>query len=200
MRATRLRQDTSSRQAFERLGGLSAAVPPLHEDDVLARRRIGAPAPVVREAVRAIDDQGVVSGSLAPPALEGAVLHQAPEKRRFRWARNVFLGASLSFADAGLLALRPVNFVWQHAHTIAQAAIYLLLPALISVWLLDTFPVLAEFCKTQTALGVTYLLGLYASSAVLLMLGAFSAGFLWRGAVRLMDHFARRGDEAFPRR
>ena len=118
--------------------------------------------------------------------------------RRVRWFRNMLLGASLSFADAGVIALNPVGFVWKNAHTIALAGIYLLMPLLASLFLLDAFPVLAEFCKTETVVGMLYFGGLYLSSAALLMLGAFTAGFLGRGALRLMDHFARRGEEAFP--
>lgn len=188
-------------------GGRSAA-------DVLARRRIGGVGvSLMQEPVQIVDDrhkqqlqaqqiqqaQKAAEKEVAPVALESKPLAQHEEPRRFRWARNVLLGASLSFADAGLIALRPVGFVWKNVHVIALAATYLLLPLALSLFMLDTFPRLAEFCKTATVMGLIYFSGLYVSSAVLLMLGAFSGGFLFRGSVRLMDHFARRGEEAFPK-
>ena len=173
--------------------------------DVLARRRIGS-VPVMSEPVAVVDDRRlhavpVVPAVAAPTTavLEGNGVRQESVPRRARWVRNMLLGASLSFADAGVIALNPVGFVWKNAHTIALAGIYLLMPLLASLFLLDAFPVLAEFCKTETVVGMLYFAGLYLSSAALLMLGAFTAGFLGRGALRLMDHFARRGEEAFPK-
>ncbi len=173
--------------------------------DVLARRRIGS-VPVMSEPVAVVDDRRlhavpVVPATAAPavPVLEGKGVRLEGVPRRVRWFRNMLLGASLSFADAGVIALNPVGFVWKNAHTIALAGIYLLMPLLASLFLLDAFPVLAEFCKTETVVGMLYFGGLYLSSAALLMLGAFTAGFLGRGALRLMDHFARRGEEAFPK-
>lgn len=172
--------------------------------DVLARRRIGS-VPVMSEPVAVVDDRRLHAVAVVPAAapataaLEGNDVRQESVPRRARWVRNMLLGASLSFADAGVIALNPVGFVWKNAHTIALAGIYLLMPLLASLFLLDAFPVLAEFCKTETVVGMLYFAGLYLSSAALLMLGAFTTGFLGRGALRLMDHFARRGEEAFPK-
>lgn len=208
MSAQPLREESSSRQAFHRLGGdvdVALGDADVVLGDVLARRRIGT-LPAIREPVAIVDDRQlhappVVKSEVTEAAaiVEGLGVKQESAPRRFRWVRNMLLGASVSFADASVIALNPVGFVWKNVHTIALAAIYLLSPLTVSLFLLDTFPALANFCRTETFVGMLYLLGLYLSSAAMLMLGAFTAGFLGRSTLRLMDHFAKRGEEAFPK-
>lgn len=157
--------------------------------------------PRLSEAVPAVERSPAVGvGRAAPRVRRVTAIEQAARPRRLWWGRNVVLGAGLSFADAGVMALSPVAFVWRHLNVIAQAAFYLALPLLVSFWLLDRLPGLAQAYHPGTPWGSVYLLGLYISASFLLMLGAFTTGFVFRGALRLMDHFARRGEEAFPPR
>ena len=205
------RPHTSAQIAMDRLrdigGGRNclAFEPSTLEEGVVARRRIG-PVPLMQEEVVIIDDEAEAAKPKAlvvTPAPETVLDPAEPPApaapSRLRWSRNVVLGASLSFADAGIVALRPVRFVWQHMHTVGLAAIYFMLPMVASLSLLSMSPTLAAYCKAGSVTGTLYLLGLYLSSAALLMLAAFSGSFFWRGSVRLMDHFARRGEEAFPK-
>jgi len=137
----------------------------------------------------------------------GAPVHELPllaatplPTRRVRWVRNVLLGAGVSFADAGLSALKPLKFVWDNLPVVGQAIIYMALPLIPSFMLLSYVPALAEAFSPRTPIGALYMVGLYISSAFVLMLGAFTAGFCWRGGIRLMDHFAQAGEDAFPER
>ena len=201
---------TSAQVALSRLRQIESPPPALGEsaEEIVARRRIGPAVMFSQEQSALVDDEAenlrlesaANSVPTDAPATEGSVEPEKAVSSRVRWARNVVLGASLSFADAGILALNPVRFVWQHMHTVGLAAIYLMLPMAVSLGFLSLFPSLAAYCKAGTVSGSLYLMGLYISSATVLMLGAFSAGFFWRGSSRLMDHFARRGEEAFPKR
>ena len=137
---------------------------------------------------------GVVAAVEAPSAQ--ALAEATP--RRFRWARNVLLGAGVSFMDAGISTMRPLRFVWDNLQVVGQAIIYLALPLIPSFMLLSYVPRLAQAFSLTTPLGAIYLLGLYISSAFLLLLASFSASFCWRGGLKLMDHFAKAGEEAFP--
>lgn len=122
-----------------------------------------------------------------------------PSPRRLRWWRSACLGASLAFADAALLALRPVGFLFRNLDVIAKATMYLALPLLPSFMALHYVPSLGSAYAPTTWPGAAYLVGLYVSCAFLLMLACFTASFCWRGAVRLMDGFAALGERAFPK-
>lgn len=206
--------------AFERLGGIHGKLPgrlnPSTSDSVpslsvvLARRSIGVSPSRVLGSDPDLQDSSLPSAPVSlglteeVPVIDDAHRFSASQDfsqpRRWRWARNVLLGASLSFADAGLAALSPMGFVWRNIQILAIAGIYMALPLLTSLMLLNYVPNLVDAFSPKTPLGLVYLLGLYVSSAFLLMLGSFSIGFLWRGGIRLMDHFAAKGARAFPGR
>lgn len=159
-------------------------------------------APAVDDAVlkatRALSEPLVLPEGVSL-AVEAPVAVEAPaEPRRFRWARNVLLGAGVSFMDSGISTLKPLRFVWDNLPVVAQAIIYMALPLIPSFMLLSYVPNLATTFSLHTPIGALYLLGLYVSSAFFLMLASFSAGFCWRGGLKLMDHFAQAGEEAFP--
>ncbi len=197
----------SASLAFQRLGPSSLEPDALRQPALrlaVSNDIPSLPKLMVQE-VPAINDDAVAKAVLAlaqpsetsAPALEAVAVQATP--RRFRWARNVLLGASVSFVDAGIAALKPLKFVWDNLPVVAQAIIYMALPLIPSFMLLAYLPALAEAFSPRTPIGALYLVGLYISSAFLLLLGAFSTSFCWRSGLRLMDHFARAGEEAFPR-
>lgn len=124
----------------------------------------------------------------------------APMARHALWFRNLFLGATLSFADASLSALSPVAFLWKNLPVVSLGLLYLSLPLVPSLALLYHVEPLGRAYAPNTLVGGLYLVGLYVSTAVVMMGLALASGFFWRGAVRLMNHFARTGAQAFPTR
>ena len=161
----------------------------------LPSQAVGAPVAVIGEAPPA---PAVVNRPTGPIGKARKAPTISGRAGRWRWARNVALGAGLSFADAGAAALEPVAFVWRHAQVLAQATVYLALPLIAGLMLIHHVPALSQAYALTTPAGATYLAGLYVASAFVMMLATFVGRFAWREAARAMDRFARRGEEAFP--
>lgn len=148
-----------------------------------------APAPSVKRTGRLSKVFGRALKLLPPPLARHAL-----------WSRNLFLGATLSFADASLATLTPVAFLWKNLTVVSLGLLYLSVPLVPSLALLYHVPALGQAYAPNTLVGGLYLVGLYVSSAVVLMAAALTAGFVWRGSVRLLNHFANAGAKAFPTR
>ena len=157
---------------------------------------VAASTPAVAPAAKAVEKKRGLSaladrvvGFLPPPLARHAL-----------WSRNLFLGATLSFADASLSALSPVAFLWRNLSVVSLGLLYLSIPLVPSLALLYHVPALGQAYAPNTLVGGVYLVGLYLSCSVVLMATALTSGFIWRGTVRLMNHFARTGAQAFPTR
>lgn len=157
-------------------------------DDAVAKAALALQDPLSSPSLPSVEGDAAVAVALPVEA--------AP--RRFRWARNVLLGAGVSFMDAGIAALQPLRFVWDNLPVVGLAIIYMALPLLPSFLLLAYVPSLAQTFSLLTPVGAIYFLGLYISSAFLLLAASFTSRFFWRGGLKLMDHFAQAGEQAFP--
>lgn len=140
----------------------------------------------------------VSPGPLTSLFMRGASLLPKPLEKAALFARNWFLGASLTFADESLSALTPVKFLWKNMAVVSQGLLYLSLPLIPSLAFLYHVEPLGRAYAPNTLSGGLYLVGLYISCAVVMMAGSLFARFVWKGLVKLSHRFARKGAQAFP--
>lgn len=114
------------------------------------------------------------------------------------WIRNVFVGACILFVDASIKAFKPVGFIWEHMHLVAQATFVLALPLLTTLMMLHHIPKVGQLYVAGTLQGGVYLLTLYIASSILLLFGRFASVFLFKGLVKLLHRFAAYGAEHYP--
>ena len=167
---------------------------PIQAPSLVATPTPKAPAAKEARKVKAALHPGPLSRLFA----RGVSYLPRPVAQAAMFTRNLFLGASLTFADESLSALTPVEFLWKNMAVVSQGLLYLSLPLVPSLALLYHVEPLGRAYAPNTLSGGLYLVGLYISCAVVMMASCLAARFLWQGAVRLSRRFARKGAQAFP--
>lgn len=138
---------------------------------------------------------------LLPPLPEVPAWSKKPENMgAIEWMRNVFVGACILFVDSSIKAFKPVSFIWENMHIVAQATVVMMLPLLLTLAMIHHIPMVGSLYVPWSIQGGIYLVALYVSSSALLLLGRFAGVFAFKGAIKLLHRFAAYGAEHYPTR